>query len=164
MSVGYSKEIFMSAVPPMQFDESRAMRYRPIERLMLIQIVEKPDEAVTVIEGKLFGPETFYGTYVIVRHAMTNEVVATFGYSEFLRLHTQAEGIENGWYYSDPVDAYQADVEGELFIVRVGGTQHVNAGDWILRHTDHTVRCVSDEDFTQLYDLDSARPIPGEPE
>lgn len=164
MSVGYSKEIFMSAVPPMQFDESRAMRYWPIERLMLVQFVEKPDEAVTVIEDRVFGPETFYGTYVIVRDALTNEVVGTFGHREFLKRHTQAEGIENGWYYSDPVDAYQADSEGELLIVRVGGTQHVNVGDWILRHYDYTVRCVSDEDFTQLYDLDSARPIPGEPE
>lgn len=164
MTVGYPKEIFMSAVSPMRFDESRAMRYWPNEILMLVQIVEKPADAVTVIESKLFGPETFYGTYVTVRDGMRNEVIGTFGYAEFLKQHTQAEGIQNGWYYSDPVDAYQADVEGELLIVRVGGTQHVNVGDWILRHRDYTVRCVSDEDFAGLYDLDSARPIPQEPE
>jgi hypothetical protein len=165
MPVGDPRSRLMPEVSPtMQFDVSRAMRYFPQEMLLFVRIVEKPDDAVSVIESELFGPETFYGTYVMVRDAFTDEVVGHFGHHEFLRRHPPVEGIENGWIYTDPVDAYQADTEGELFIVRVGGIQHVNVGDWILRHRDYTVRCISDEDFTRLYDLGSARPIPEEPE
>jgi hypothetical protein len=165
MPVGDPRSIFMSEGPPtIQFDKTRAMRYFPKQRLMLARIVEKPAEAVTVVEDKLFGPETFYGSYVIAHEPATNTEIGTFGYREFMRLHTPVEGVENGWYYSDPVDAYQADTEVELLVARVRGTQHVHVGDWILRHSDYTVRCISDEDFTSLYDLELARPIPLKPE
>lgn len=73
-------------------------------------------------------------------------------------------GIENGWYYSKPIDAYQSDIEGELLMHGGIVAEHVNIGDWIFRFGNGIVACTTAEAFSMHCDLDSARPIPQEPE
>lgn len=148
--------------PVIQFDESRAMRYSPIKRLEIVRVVEKPDDQMTVIETKS-GRHLAFGTYVEIFNPETSAIDSICGYDYFIETHTPWEGVENGWYYSDPIDAYQADAEGELAASSKGGTQHVNIGDWIVRDESGGIWRVNPERFTPGYDLDSARPIPQEP-
>jgi hypothetical protein len=156
---------FMPEIPPtIEFDETRAMRYSPKKELLLVRIIEKPADEVTVIEIEPSIRETIVGTYVETLNPETNDLKCAFNYDEFLNTHTPWEGVENGWYWSDPVDAYQADAEGELLIEIKGKTQHVNVDDWLYRMQDGRVRCLKDWQFELLYDLESARPIPQEPE
>jgi hypothetical protein len=154
----------MSEFPPtIQFDATRAMRYSPIKNLEFIRIVEKPAHEETVITTKFTGPETFVGSYVEVLDPETDDILYGYSYDRFLETHTPGEGFEDGLHSSDSTDAYQADVEGELLTGRVSGTQHVNVGDWIFRNRDG-IWCASAEDFSLFFDLESARPIPQEPE
>jgi hypothetical protein len=80
-----------------------------------------------------------------------------------MKTHTPWEGVENGWYVSAPADAYQADAEGELPAEGDRGALRIHVGDWIFR-TGDGIWCTSAENFSLLFDLGSARPIPREPE
>jgi hypothetical protein len=155
----------------MQFDAARAMRYNPITNLEFVRIVEKPADAETVIVTKLTGRETFVGSYVEVVDTETDSILYGYSYDRFIETHIPDEGFEDGLSSSDsldaypasPADAYQVEIEGELFSGRASGTQHVNAGDWIFRSPDG-IWGTSAANFSLLFDLESARPIPQEPE
>jgi hypothetical protein len=154
----------MPEVPSIiEFDVTRAMRYNPIRKLEIIRIVEKPAHEETVIENGLLGPKAFVGTYVEVLDPETNDVRYGYDYDHFMKTHTPWEGVENGWYDSAPMDAYQTDTDGELFTGRGNETQHVYVSDWIYRDRDGAVGRIGAQYFPQFYDLDSARPIPQEP-
>lgn len=154
----------MSEVPQIiEFDETRAMRYHPPRILQIVRIVEKPADEETVIMTRLSGRETFVGSYVEVLDQQTNKVEYAYGYDHFMKTHTPWEGVENGWYVSAPADAYQADAEGELPAEGDRGALRIHVGDWIFR-TGDGIWCTSAENFSLLFDLGSARPIPREPE
>ena len=162
----------MSEVPQIiEFDETRAMRYSPIKNLEFVRIVEKPADEETIIVTKLTGREIFVGSYVEVVDTETEDVLYGYSYDRFMETHIPDEGFEDGLSSSDsldaypasPVDAYQVDIEGELLTGRPSGTLHVNAGDWIFRGPDG-IWVTSAANFLLLFDLESARPIPEEPE
>lgn len=143
------------------------MRYSPVRILEIVRIVERPAGEETVIIVKSAGREireTFVGAYVEVLDQETNKVQYAYDYDQLMKTHALWEGVENGWYHSEPVDAYQVDTEGELFAGREGGTQHVNISDWIYRTSDGKVKCLKNWIFELAYDLDSVRPVPREPE
>lgn len=154
----------MSEVPAIQFDATRARRYSPVKELEIVRIVEKPANEVTIIELKVIGPQTFVGTFVEVLNPETGALKGAYNYDDFVQTHTPWEGVKNGWYWSDPIDAYQSDIEADLIGAPKGSAQHVYIGDWIYRDRTGKVGCVSPEHFTPFYDIESARPIPQEPE
>jgi hypothetical protein len=171
--VGRFEEYFMPEYANIiEFDEARAMRYSPVRDLEFVRIIEKPDDEETVITTKFTGRESFVGSYVVVEDPETeDDVLYAYSYDRFLETHTPWEGIEDEEpgvtithaYESRPVDAYQADTEGELLTGSRGATQHVNVGDWIFR--DGTgIWCTSAENFSLFCDLRSARQVPREPE
>lgn len=155
-----------------EFDEFRAMRYRNIKNLEFVRIVEKPADEETVIATKFTGRETFAGSYVEVEDQETEDgVLYAYSYDRFVETHQVEEDIEDEGsgvtishaYEPGPVDAYQADTEGELHTGRMSGTRHVNVGDWIFR-TREGIWCTSAENFSLFCDLASGRPIPQESE
>lgn len=149
--------------PTIQFDETRAMRYNYFKRLEIVRIVEAPADEEASIDSKYFGRMTFVGRHVLVVNQKTGRIEFGYDYDDFMRTHTRWEGIENGWYISTTVDAYQTDAEGDLLTERENVSQHIKAGDWIFRRYDG-IWATRTENFSLLFDLESARPIPQEPQ
>lgn len=143
------------------FDDTRAKTYSPNKVLKIARIVEVPDGQQSVIDAEWGSQQTFEGTYVEIIDPDTGKVKYGSGYQEWVNTNSPWDGIENGWYKSATVDAYQADTEGDLVTVLSSGvvetTKHVNVGDWLVKQRDGEVMCVSAEKFPTLYDVTSAR-------
>lgn len=153
----------MTTTHQIQFDETRALRYDPIKVIKFARIVMKQAEEVSVIDAEWGERQTFVGSYVEVYDPDTNAVKYGSGYEEWMNTNMLCNGIWNGWYKHTPVDAYQADTEGELVTVLKSGVvetkNHVYIGDWLVRQRDGEVMCLRAEKFPTLYNVTSARPL-----
>lgn len=147
-----------------QFESARAHRYDPHKVLKVARVVEKSDDETSVIDADWGEEQTFVGTYVEILDPDSGQVKYGSGYQEWVNTNARWDGVENGWYKCTPVDAYQADSEGELVTVLASGvvetTKHVNVGDWLVRQRDGEVMCISAGKFPVLYDVTTCRPLP----
>jgi hypothetical protein len=148
-----------------QFDANRAQRYAPLEVLKIGIVVQKDDpNELTTIEASWGETQTFRGTYVQVLDPNTGAVKHGSGIDEWMDTHARWEGMENGWYKTTPVDAYQATEAGVIITTLANGQEEgrkaVNVGDWIVRQNNGEVMCISEDKFPTLYNANNPTVTP----
>lgn len=144
------------------FDTSAAQRYFPNQAMVLARVVRADPGKVT---ERNHGSHIYRHTGSFVELLSDSGSVIDSAPLAWLEDYAPWPGTEFGWFVSSEVDAYQ--ITGTGIHVATGNTSHggvyrhlyANTGDWVVRYRNGCVKVLTDHDFTEMYDINTARPL-----
>ncbi len=139
-------------------DLARAyLPHRVVKQAILVPVPDGIESTITVDWGSGPEPQQFVGAW----YGIYGDGAITYGSGrrEFEETHDRAEEVENGWYKSTPIEAYQyAGPDARVVTVLSSGVieteNTATSGDWLVRWPHGEVGVMPDEKFRRLYQVD----------
>lgn len=144
------------AMTTVEFDGTLAQSYLPHRVVKQAVLVPVPEGVETVIDAEWGELQKFVGPWYAIYK--DGNVAYGSGKTEFDETHDTATEVENGYFKSTPIDAYQYQGESARVVTTLSSgvieTENtVNDGDWLARWPHGEVGVIKDEKFRRLYQV-----------